>query len=253
MSGKEQNIALTYLAVGLVIGILFMCYGGYQALCNRRDMQRGRYLEYMTTGGIIPGNKYGMDLLGANRGYTGTQNIGGFVFDPAENSSERYSDFDPNLVLAAEEMGNMALPGANMNNIFIDPNEDNGPEDIVRMDNFVAYGKEVAKPRAALNRFWPEPSKEGFSPPQRAVIGNKVEEMTDIGSSWGKINYTDKNIQGVPDVVATYAGAYQKAYNLVGKTVSGDLVYEFYGLSKDGARAKWNKAFPGYEYPKSIQ
>lgn len=276
MADKANKMALTYLAVGLVIGILFMCYGGYQVLCNRqRKMAMYRYYrpEYMGDA-----DRFGLDMRSENRGFTGSHNIGGMVYIPPSNSqhpAEFYSNFNPNFIVS-ENMSKTDLPGANMNSIFIDPNNDNGPEDIVRMDNFTAYGKEVAKPQAAtpMNRFWPEQyadsaygkmiAEEGyantdklyteeFAPPQHKVVGDKYEGMADLNSSWDKIVYTDKNIEGVPDVVATYAGAYQKAYNLVGTTTSGNLVYEFYGLSKDAARAKWDKAFPGYEYPKSLQ
>ena len=258
---KENELALTYLAIGLVIGIMFMCYGGYQALCNRRNARMRP--EYMSTGfiagGIRPGAPYGMNLLGNNRGFASRQNMGSDIFDPSEGFNPNVA-VDPNLI---DQWTDVSLPGANMNNIFIDPNVDEGIESVVRMDNFTAYGKQAAEARAPYNRFWPSASnsenfypemKEDFSPPERALNKkNLVEAMSDLGSGWESITYNDKNIAGVPDVVAAYSGAYQKAYNLVATTTNGDLVYEFYGLSKDDARRKWNKAFPGYEYPKSIQ
>jgi len=86
--------------------------------------------------------------------------------------------------------------------------------------------------------------------PDAIVAGEDEEEMSFYLMP---PEHNDRTIVGCPKIFPILNGAYQKIYVLSGNTPEGYLVYEYYGKSKDEARYKFKRAFPGCEMPDSIR
>lgn len=186
------------------------------------------------------------DMLKYSSSLSSEHNIASDVYDPMK---ENFVDEDYDINYAGSVRKEHMLSAENLGNIFINPFEsEKNPEDVVDFGDKENYGSGI--------EYMGNPNKyvepEYFQPFQRPLNNEGFEILPNfkIENFMGEYpQYTSNIMKGCPIVVESYDGAYFKMYVMTGTTKGGNLVYEYYGRTKDDARRRWRIAFPSCNFP----